>query len=125
MSWCCDPVYKRSKLWVGASAINDGQPLRVSVSYHLHQALSSYFPEGSKVPAVLEQLQQQYKPSSSEGKDAVDDGDARQTHAAMVAEAGLAAYGLMVQFLKDNMLDRALLPNARYEELCDGVSSKV
>jgi hypothetical protein len=82
------------------------------------QALATHFPEG-KLPAVLEQLQQQYKAgqqaSQQEGAAAAD------VHAAKVAEAGLGAVGLLVQFLSSNMLDAALLPNARYEALCEGV----
>ena len=67
---------------------------------------------------MLQQLQQQYKASSS-SEAASDD----PSHAVKVAKAGLAAFGLMVQFLKGNMLDKALLPNAKYDELCDGVSN--
>eukprot|EP00878_Enallax_costatus_P014342 GHUV01015002.1.p1 GENE.GHUV01015002.1~~GHUV01015002.1.p1 ORF type:complete len:1085 (+),score=444.50 GHUV01015002.1:267-3521(+) len=85
------------------------------------EALSQYFPEDGKLPAVLQQLHQQYKASSS-SEAAPDNSEASSSHADKVAEAGLAAFGLMVQFLKDNMLDKALLPNAKYEELCDGAS---
>lgn len=84
----------------------------------LLQALAQYFPEGSKLPVVLEQLQQQYKAGSN-----IDTAPDNSESSARVAEAGLAAFGLMVQFLKDNMLDKALLPNAKYEELCDSVSN--
>lgn len=37
--------------------------------------------------------------------------------AARVAEAGLQALGLMLQFLRDGLLDAAVLPHARYAEL--------
>jgi hypothetical protein len=92
----------------------------VSVCAVFVQALATHFPEG-KLPAILEQLQQQYtagqQASQQEGAAAAD------VHAAKVAEAGLGAVGLLVQFLSSNMLDTALLPNARYEALCEGVSS--
>lgn len=84
------------------------------------QAVAEYFPEGSKLPVVLEQLLEQYKSfSTPQAAETVEP----LSHAVKVAAAGLAAYGLMVQFLKDNMLDKALLPNARYDELCDAVSA--
>jgi hypothetical protein len=67
---------------------------------------------------VLEQLQQQYTAAQQAGSEAAAD-----AHAAKVAEAGLGAFGLLVQFLGNNMLDAALLPNARYEPLCEGVSA--
>ncbi|KAF6259292.1 muts domain V-domain-containing protein [Scenedesmus sp. NREL 46B-D3] len=83
------------------------------------QALASHFPEG-KLPAVLEQLQQQYEA----GQQASQQGNAAAAgvHAAKVAEAGLGAFGLLVQFLSSNMLEAALLPNARYEPLCAAAS---
>jgi hypothetical protein len=43
-------------------------------------------------------------------------------HAQSVAGAALGALGLMVSFLRSNMLDQALLPHAKYEQLCEGVS---
>jgi hypothetical protein len=83
------------------------------------QALASHFPEG-KLPALLEQLQQQYKAGQQQDSEAA--AAAADAHATKVAEAGLGAFGLLVQFLSNNMLDAALLPNARYEPLCEGVS---
>lgn len=82
------------------------------------QALATHFSEG-KLPPVLEQLQQQYKAGQQQGSASA----AADAHAAKVAEAGLGAFGLLVQFLSSNMLDAALLPNARYEPLCEGVSA--
>ncbi|WIA28905.1 hypothetical protein OEZ86_011429 [Tetradesmus obliquus] len=81
------------------------------------QALATHFPEG-KLPPVLEQLQQQYKAGQQQGSASA----AADAHAAKVAEAGLGAFGLLVQFLSSNMLDAALLPNARFEPLCEGAS---
>lgn len=85
------------------------------------QAITQYYSESSKIPDILQQLQQQYKP----GEPTESSAAAIESHAVKVAEAGLAAFGLMVQFLKDNMLDKALLPNAKFESLCDGVSDRV
>lgn len=70
---------------------------------------------------MLEQLQEQYK-AAKPAADGPEKVLAADYQAVKVAEAGLGAFGLLVQFLNSNMLDSALLPNARYEALCEGVS---
>lgn len=45
------------------------------------------------------------------------------SEAAALSEAALRALGLMVQFLKDGLLDSSVLPHARYEPLCAGGAS--
>jgi hypothetical protein len=88
------------------------------------QALSKYFPDGDSLPPLLQQLKQQYTSSSSTG----DAANADNSEAAAggdgvgVSGAALGAVGLMVSFLTSNMLDQALLPHAKYEPLCEGVS---
>lgn len=96
------------------------------------QALSKYFPDDDSLPPLLQQLKQQYTHGSSTGDDAASvatgDGDTDGSsdsavdHAKSVSGAALGALGLMVSFLSSNMLDKALLPHAKYEQLCDGVS---
>lgn len=100
------------------------------------QALSKYFPDADSLPPLLQQLQQQYRQEGSSstadadtaeataGVDAGGANDGRDIvdHVKSVSGAALGALGLMVSFLSSNMLDKALLPHAKYEELCDGVS---
>jgi hypothetical protein len=100
------------------------------------QALSKYFPDADSLPPLLQQLKQQYTQGSTSS---TADGDTAEAmagvdaggtdgssdgvdHAKSVSGAALGALGLMVSFLSSNMLDKALLPHAKYEELCDGVS---
>lgn len=88
------------------------------------QSLSKYFPDGDSLPPLLQQLKQQYTSSSSTGDAAHGDNSeaAAGGDGVGVSGAALGAVGLMVTFLRSNMLDQALLPHAKYEPLCEGVS---
>ena len=64
------------------------------------------------LPPLLAELKRRH----AEG--AGDSGDAgAASERARLAEAALRALGLMAQFLKDGLLDRALLPHAKFEAL--------
>eukprot|EP00879_Flechtneria_rotunda_P010892 GHRR01011382.1.p1 GENE.GHRR01011382.1~~GHRR01011382.1.p1 ORF type:complete len:1038 (+),score=487.25 GHRR01011382.1:2036-5149(+) len=106
-----------------APALNE-LPASTACADATAQAMRLYFPEGN-MPRLLQQLLDKHKPISDSpaGGELVAGGPADQQQSAKLAEAGLGALGLMVQFLRDNMLDAALLPTARFEALFEGAAS--
>jgi len=87
----------------------------------VQQALEKYS-SGNALPPLMQQLQQQYQAAQGTVSGPAGTEEVAPASAAnKVAEAALAAVGLLVQFLTDNMLAEALLPRARFQALHEEV----
>ncbi len=88
-------------LWTAPQAFEDG----------------AYFKDADSWPAILQQLKQQALASSNSADAAEPDAARDGASAASVARAALGAMGLMLEFLQNGMLDRAVVPMGRFEPL--------